>query len=76
MMKFVIGYFVFQILLLIVILAITHHTDKNSRKAFLQPNEVPEGFEKTSETFIDTKTKKTIYVYYNRLTGKRIYVEH
>lgn len=75
-MKFIIGYFMFQILLLIVILIITHRTDKNSRKKFFQPNEVPEGFEKTAESFIDTKTKMVIHVYYNQHTGKRIYVVH
>ncbi|MRG87312.1 hypothetical protein [Salinibacillus xinjiangensis] len=75
MMKFVIGYFIIQIVLLIVILLITNKTDKKSHRKYYRPNEVPEGYVKTSESFIDTKTKNVIVVYYNKTTGKRIYVE-
>jgi hypothetical protein len=76
MMKWVIGYLIFQVLLFVIILLITNKTDKRSATKTYKPNEVPDGFEKTSESFVDTKTKNVVYVYYNKHTGKRIYVEH
>ncbi|MCT2537894.1 hypothetical protein NC661_20110 [Aquibacillus koreensis] len=75
MWKFVIGYFIFQIVLLIVILVITNKTDKKSKKRHIRANEIPPGFEKTSESFIDSYSNKVIYVYYNKDNGERVYVE-
>ncbi len=75
-LKIIIGYLIFQVILLIILFAFTNFTDKKSSRTYLRPNEVPEGFQKTKETFLDPKTNNVIYVYYNEMTGERIYVEH
>ncbi|UFT98618.1 hypothetical protein KO561_15665 [Radiobacillus kanasensis] len=74
MMKFVIGYLIFQIVLFLVLLIISNRTDKRNRGKFVHINKVPPGFEKTSESFIDTKSKVPVYVYFHPETGKRLYV--
>jgi len=38
-------------------------------------NEIPPGYERTEETFIDTTNKKKYRVYYNAAEGKRYYYE-
>ncbi|WP_102029268.1 hypothetical protein [Salirhabdus sp. Marseille-P4669] len=73
---FIIGYLIFQVVLFVVILLITNRTDKKGKIKYYKPNEVPVGFMKTKESFIDTSTKQVIYVYYNKSTGQRIYVEY
>ncbi len=74
-MKYIIGYVIFQVVLLLVLFVVTNKTDKRSKSKLIHSNQVPAGFEKTSESYIDSRTKKKIYVYYNSSTGKRIYVE-
>lgn len=38
-------------------------------------NEIPKGFERTDELFIDPTNKKTYRVYYNAEDGSRFYYE-
>lgn len=71
----IIGYILFQIALVSIIFLVTNKTDKKSKKRNIPKNEVPIGFEPTSESFIDSHTKKVVTVYYNKTTGKRMYVE-
>ncbi|QDP41331.1 hypothetical protein [Radiobacillus deserti] len=74
MVKLVIGYFIFQTVLFLVLFIISNRTDKRSRSKYVHISEVPEGFVKTSESFMDMKKKIPVYVYYNHETGKRVYV--
>ena len=38
-------------------------------------NEIPSGYERTEETFIDPTNKKKYRVYYNAADGSRYYYE-
>ncbi|MBB6454076.1 hypothetical protein HNQ94_002527 [Salirhabdus euzebyi] len=76
MWKFIVAYFIFQLVLFIVILLLTNRTDKKSATTkYIPVADVPEGFQKTSESFLDNKTNQPVFIYYNPTTGKRIYVQ-
>lgn len=75
MWMFIIGYIIFQIVLLLAIFVITNRTDRRSKKRNVSLSDVPDGFEKTTESFIDSRTNKVVHVYYNKNNGKRLYVE-
>lgn len=71
MITFLIVYFSLQLLFFIVFLIISAFRDR--RHQANKHEQVPEGFEKTSEVSIDPSTGKKVTVYYNSRTGQRWY---
>ncbi len=73
-MKWILGYFGIQIvILLILIIGSWFIWDRRFKKKHGQ--QVPEGFVRTNEVSIDPTTKKKLVVYFNQDTGERFYKE-
>lgn len=73
-MKWLIGYFVIQILI-VIILFIASWFVWDRRLKNKHSHQVPKGFERTNEITIDPTTKKRMVIYYNPKTGERFYKE-
>lgn len=71
MITFLIVYFSLQLVFFIVFLIVSAFRDR--RHQANEHEQVPEGFEKTSEVSIDPSTGKKVTVYYNPRTGQRWY---
>lgn len=71
MSKIIIFYLLFQLLLFIVLLAVSSKLDKRNLKS----THIPEGFVPTKEKIIDPEKNEQFIVYYHPKTGERIYIE-
>ncbi|MBM7649240.1 hypothetical protein JOC78_002193 [Bacillus ectoiniformans] len=72
MWKWVILYFAGQVILLAVLILISRFTDKRYKSS---ESEIPAGFVKTDEVSIDPISGEKTRVFYNELTGERIYIK-
>lgn len=71
-MKFVIGYYVLEIIILIVCILLGYFIyDKRFNRN--HGEKVPNGFQSTEEVNIDPVTGEKTRVYYNPDTGERFY---
>ncbi|GAB6926345.1 hypothetical protein JCM10914A_03280 [Paenibacillus sp. JCM 10914] len=71
MMKFIVAYVVFQIIIFTVLIVISSKKDKRFAAAIQKP---PPNFEPTNEVFYDPIENIMKRVYYNQFTGERIYL--
>lgn len=72
MMEFVIGYYVLQIVAIIVFILLGYFIyDKRVNRN--HGDKVPNGFERTEEVNIDPLTNEKTRIYYNTETGERFY---
>ncbi|MCU7667784.1 hypothetical protein [Bacillus thuringiensis] len=71
-MKFVIGYYVLEIIILIICILLGYFIyDKRFNRN--HGEKVPNGFQSTAEVNIDPVTGEKTRVYYNPDTGERFY---
>lgn len=73
MMKFILYYFLFQLVILAIFLLLSKIKDKRYKNDLNK--DIPEGFQKTDEVSIDPVSGKKLIVFYNNDTGDRIYRE-
>ncbi|WP_028595906.1 hypothetical protein [Paenibacillus assamensis] len=70
--KFLWVYFGVQALILLVLLIVARFKDRRYRNES-DKDDVPNGYERTSEVSIDPRTGQKVRVYYNPRTGERFY---
>ncbi|MBG9794895.1 hypothetical protein ABD76_21435 [Paenibacillus dendritiformis] len=71
MLKWVLAYFGFQLLLFLILLLAARKKDRRLHQE--QGEEMPAGSMPTRETFRDPSTGQRVTVYYHPATGKRYY---
>jgi hypothetical protein len=64
-----------EILIVLAVIALLSWFIFDKRFKMSNNNEIPSGYERTEETFIDPTNKKKYRVYYNAADGSRYYYE-
>ena len=64
-----------NILVILAVLALVSWFVIDKRFKMSNNNEIPKGYEKTEESFVDPINKKRYRVYYNAADGSRYYYE-
>lgn len=64
-----------EILIALAVIALLSWFIFDKRFKMANNNEIPKGYEKTEELFIDPTNKKKYRVYYNAADGSRYYYE-
>lgn len=72
MWKYIIGYFIFQLSILAFFFFLSWKKDRRYKEGNLV---IPEGYNRTEEVMIDPGSGKKQRVYYNKESGRRIYVK-